>query len=169
MGIGTFERAVGHPDTYWPLIIRGFSIGFLFVPVNQLAIGSLQADQVNQGTGLLGLAGSSAARWDRDPGDIPAKSPAPESRQPRQRSDPAHPAYIERLSGLTETLTTHGYSLADAQHGALSLMERVLTQQAAALSFNDSFLVLMVISLAMIPTLLLLKKPKPGASAAAMH
>ncbi len=169
-GLAHLNAQSGVPDTFWPLLIRGFSIGFLFVPVNQLAIGSLPPDQVNQGTGLLGLArqlGGSVG--------IAILATFLQSHQHINRANsvgyltPSHPAYNDRLAGLTGGLVAHGYSLADAQNGALGLIDRALTQQVAAMSFNDTFLALMLISLTMVPTLLLLKKPKPGAAPVAMH
>ena len=169
-GLAHLNAQSGVPDTFWPLIIRGFSIGFLFVPVNQLAIGSLSADQVNQGTGLLGLArqlGGSVG--------IAILATFLQSHLHINRANlvgyltPSHPAYNDRLAGLTGSLTSHGYSLADARTASLGLIDRALTQQVTAMSFNDTFLVLMLISLAMAPTLLLLKKPKPGAAPVAMH
>ena len=157
-------------DTFWPLIIRGFSVGFLFVPVNQLAIGSLKPAQVNQSVALLGLArqlGGSIG--------IAILATFLQSQQHINRANlvgyltPTRPAYAERVSGLAGTLTAHGYSHADAQAGALGVIEQVITRQASALSFNGSFLLLMGISAAMLLTLLLLRKSKPGAAPAAMH
>ena len=169
-GLAHLNAQSSLPDTFWPLIIRGFSIGFLFVPVNQLAIGSLKPDDVNQGTGLLGLArqlGGSVG--------IAILATYLQNRQHINRANlvgyltPSHPAFNDRLAGLTGTLTTHGYSPAEAQTGALGVIQQTLMGQVSAMSFNDSFLVLMLISLAMAPTLLLMRKPKPGAAPAAMH
>jgi len=169
-GMARLNAQSGIPDTYWPLIIRGFSVGFLFVPVNQLAIGSLKPAEVNQGIGLLGLArqlGGSIG--------IAILAAYLQSHQHINRANlvgyltPSHPAYNDRLTGLTGTLVAGGYSPVDAQHGALALIEQTLTRQAAAMSYNDCFLLLMVISAAMVPTLLLLRKPKPGADPVSMH
>ena len=169
-GLAHLNAQSGAPDTFWPLLVRGASMGFLFIPANTLAIGSLSKDEVNQGTGLLGLArqlGGSVG--------IAILATFFQNQQHINRANlvgyltPSHPAYTDRLSGLTGALVAGGYSPADAQTGALGLIDRTLTQQVFAMSFNDSFLMLMFISAAMIPTLLLLKKPKPGAAPAAMH
>lgn len=169
-GLARLNAQSGVPDTYWPLLLRGLSMGFLFIPANTLAIGSLSKDEVNQGVGLLGLArqlGGSIG--------IAILATYFQNQQHVNRANlvgyltPSHPAYAERVSGLVGALTAHGYSLADARTGALGLIDRALTQQVAAMSFNDTFLVLMLVSLAMAPTLLLLKKPKPGAAPVAMH
>ena len=76
-GLAHLNAQSGVADTFWPLIIRGASVGFLFVPVNQLAIGSLKPAQVNQGVALLGLARQlGGLRRHRHPGDVPAKPAA---------------------------------------------------------------------------------------------
>ncbi len=82
---------------------------------------------------------------------------------------PSHPAYNDRISGLVGTLMGSGYSPADAHTGALGVVDQILTQQVAAMSYDNAFFLLMFISAAMVPTLLLLNKPKAGAAPAAMH
>ncbi len=169
-GLAHLNPQSGPPDTFWPLMLRGFSLGFLFIPANTLAIGNLSATEVNQGTGLLGLArqlGGSVG--------IAILATYFQSQQHVNRANlvqyltPNNPAYNDRMAGLTGTLTSSGYSHTDAQTGALGIMDRILTQQVAALSYDDAFRMLIFISAAMLPTLLLLNKPKAGAAPAAMH
>ena len=169
-GLAHLNTQSGIPDTYWPLLLRGLSMGFLFIPANTLAIGSLSKDEVNQGTGLLGLArqlGGSVG--------IAILATYFQNQQHINRANmvgyltPSHPGYSDRVSSLAGALVGGGYSPADAQTGALGLIQQTLTQQVAAMSYNDAFLMLMLISAAMVPTLLLLKKPKPGAAPVAIH
>ena len=144
--------------------------GFLFAPVNYLAVGSLRRRGHSRASGLLSLArqlGGSVG--------IAILATSLQTYVHANRANlvgdltPSNPAYNDRLAGLTGALQTHGYSLADARHGALGIMDQILTQQVAAMSYNDTFLLLMAISVAMVPTLLLLRKPKPGAAPVAMH
>ena len=157
-------------NTYWPMIIRGASVGFLFVPVNQMAIGSLSPKDVNEGTGLLGLG--------RQLGGSIGVAIIATCLQNNDHIDRANlvgnlvttnPAYNDRISAMTGTLVAHGYSLADAQQAALGLVNQVLTEQVSAKGFDDTFGLLLIVSLMMIPTLLLLRAPKPGAAAVSMH
>jgi DHA2 family multidrug resistance protein len=158
-------------DTYWPMIIRGASVGFLFVPVNQMAIGSLSARDVNEGAGLLGLGrqlGGSIG--------IAIIATALQNNFHINRANmvadvtSTNPAFNDRFADMSGALVTHGYSAVQAQHAALGLIDQILTQQVMAKAFDDTFGLLLVVSLAMIPTLLLLRAPKPGASAsAALH
>ncbi len=169
-GLAHLNAQSGTPDTFWPLLIRGLSMGFLFIPANTLAIGSLSKEEVNQGTGLLGLArqlGGSIG--------IAILATYFQNQQHINRANmvgyltPSHPAYNDRVSGLAGALVGGGYSPADAQAGALGMIEQALTRQVVAMSYDNAFFLLMFISAAMVPTLLLLKKPKAGAAPAAMH
>jgi len=169
-GLAHLSPQSGLPDTFWPLLIRGFSMGFLFIPANTLAIGSLSKEEVNQGTGLLGLArqlGGSIG--------IAILATYFQNQQHINRANmvgyltPSHPAYNDRVSGLAGALVGGGYSPADAQAGALGMIEQALTRQVVAMSYDNAFFLLMFISAAMVPTLLLLKKPKAGAAPAVMH
>jgi DHA2 family multidrug resistance protein len=158
-------------NTFWPMIIRGASIGFLFVPVNQMAIGSLGPADVNEGTGLLGLGrqlGGSIG--------IAIVATNLQNNFHINRANlvgdivPTNPAYADRITALTGALVSHGYSAADASRAALGIVDQTLTQQVGAIGFNDTFSLLFVVSILMIPTLLILRKPKPGAGASvAMH
>jgi DHA2 family multidrug resistance protein len=157
-------------DTFWPMIIRGFSIGFLFVPVNQMAIGSLSGSDVNEGTGLLGLG--------RQLGGSIGVAIIATSLQNSQFVNRANmvgslttnnPAYVSRVADLSGVLVGHGFSHTDSQQSAVGLINQILMQQVSAKSFDDTFILLMVVSILMIPTLIMLKKPKPGAAAAPMH
>jgi DHA2 family multidrug resistance protein len=160
----------GRDDTFLALLIRGLSIGFLFVPVNQLAIGSLKPEEVNQGTGLLGLARQLGGSF-----GIAILATYLQSHIQIDRANLAahmtmsNPAFVERLNGLTQTLIGGGIGLGDAHGGALGLLDGVLQRQALAMSYNDTFLFLLAINLVSAPSLLLLRRPKPGAAAVAMH
>ncbi len=54
--LGHLSPVSGESVTFWPMLIRGAAIGFMMIPVNALALGSLTPTDVNQGAALLGLA-----------------------------------------------------------------------------------------------------------------
>ncbi len=169
-GLAHLSPQSGIPDTFWPLLVRGLSMGFLFIPANALALGSLKPNEVNQGLGLLGLARQLGGSL-----GIALLATYLQSREHLNRAylvgylTPSRPAYNDRMEGLVGALVAGGQSAADAQRGALALMEQTLTRQAAAMSYNDCFFLLLGISVLTLPTLLLLKKPKAGAAPPAGH
>jgi DHA2 family multidrug resistance protein len=162
------QSSVG--DTFWPLLIRGVSIGFLFVPVNTLAIGNLKPAEVNQGVGLLGLA--------RQLGGSIGIAMLATYLSSQIHVNRAHlvnnissdnGVFNERLAGLQGMLSSHGYGVVEAHQGALRIIDQTLMREAVMLSYNHTFLFIMFVSIATIPTLFLLRKPKAGAAPTAMH
>ena len=169
-GMSHLSSGSSTDDTFWPMLIRGASIGFLFVPVNQMAIGSLAPEDVNEGTGLIGLG--------RQLGGSIGIAIVATTLQNNDNINRANlvsyinttsTAYLSRLSSYEGVLLGHGSSAPDAKTGALGLIDSVLTQQVSTKSYNDTFMFLLIVSLLMIPIVFLLRKPKAGAVAAAMH
>ena len=51
-----FTTAIGMHDLFWPMILRGVGLGFIFVPLTGAAVADLRPDQLAQGTGLFNLS-----------------------------------------------------------------------------------------------------------------
>ena len=51
-----FTTAIGMPDLFWPMVLRGVGLGFIFVPLTGAAVADLRPDQLAQGTGLFNLS-----------------------------------------------------------------------------------------------------------------
>ncbi|HEU5094913.1 MAG TPA: EmrB/QacA family drug resistance transporter, partial [Reyranella sp.] len=60
-------------------------------------------------------------------------------------------------------------SAVDALHRAQALLYATVQKQAALLSYIDTFWILAVGFLALVPLIFLLRKPKPGAGAPPAH
>lgn len=162
--------ASGVEDTFWPLLLRGLSIGFLIVPVNQLAIASLAPSEVTQGTGLLGLArqlGGSIG--------IAILATALGNRVNTDRANlvgnltPINAAFNDRVAGLTGGLIGHGYGAAAAHRAALGILDQTLNLQAMTMAFNDTFYLLVFLSIVTAPVLFFIRKPAAGAQISGMH
>ena len=62
-----------------------------------------------------------------------------------------------------------GGSAVGALHQAQAELYAIVQQQAAVLSYIDSFWLVGAVLLAMVPLVLLLRKPAPGAAAPPVH
>ena len=51
-----FTTAIGMHDLFWPMVLRGVGLGFIFVPLTGAAVADLRPDQLAQGTGLFNLS-----------------------------------------------------------------------------------------------------------------
>jgi DHA2 family multidrug resistance protein len=47
-----FTTATGPNDILWPLIVRGMAMPFLFVPINQMVLGSFRGEELGQVAGM---------------------------------------------------------------------------------------------------------------------
>jgi DHA2 family multidrug resistance protein len=47
-----FTTATGPDDILWPLIVRGMALPFLFVPINQMVLGSFRGEELGQVAGM---------------------------------------------------------------------------------------------------------------------
>ena len=53
--MGNINLSIGQWSLLWPTFINGISIGFLFVPVNTVALGTLSPDEMGNGSGIINL------------------------------------------------------------------------------------------------------------------
>jgi DHA2 family multidrug resistance protein len=80
-----------------------------------------------------------------------------------------NPAFQERYAALVAAFTSRGASLAVAQQRAMAAIDAQLSKQAAMLAYNDSWLLILLSFLVVIPAVFLLRKPKGRAAAMDMH
>jgi len=74
---------------------------------------------------------------------------------------PFSPNYTQALAGIAHTLVAQGSSAAQAMAQAQGMLYGMLQRQASMLAFVDSFWVLGVIFLAVIPLMFFVKKVGP--------
>ena len=69
-----------------------------------------------------------------------------------------------RLDALAAGLAARGLDPAQAQAGALELLQGIIVQQGTVLAFRDAFLGILVLFVLLAPLVVLLRSPKPGAA-----
>ncbi|MCM0082292.1 DHA2 family efflux MFS transporter permease subunit [Geomonas sp. Red32] len=165
-----FPLATAYGDFLWPRIVAGVGLSMLFVPLTTLTLGGMKPEQMGDATGLysllrniggsVGIAATSTllARYNQMHQNLLVS-----------RLNPFNPVYQEKVFSISQGYAARGVGPADAQQLGVSSVYRLLQQQAAILSYNRVFWILGLGFLAVIPFLLLLKKPKPGAAPVAAH
>src|SRR6202522_967709 len=144
-------------------IFQAVGMAFLFVPINTAAYAFLPRNKNNAASGLMNLArniGGSVGislvttLLDRRP-------QVHLSYLSRNRST-SNPAFRSMMQGTTQAMRAHGASAAFATQQAYALIEGTVQRQATMLAYIDDFWLLGVAILAMIPTVFLMKKSRPG-------
>jgi DHA2 family multidrug resistance protein len=123
---------------FWPLFFSGVSIGFMFVPLNTLALGAFRAEQIGNASGIFNLmrnVGGSA-------GISLVTTYVARSAQAQQvalaaRLTPYDAPFRSGLQSATSALAAAGQT--EAPQKALGLMYRALIGQSQLLAFLNNF------------------------------
>lgn len=155
-------------DFFWILILRGFGIGLLSVPVSTMALSTLRGPQIAQGAAFSGMTRQLGGSF----GVALISTFVSRQTQVHRYAlaahlDPNDPDVQQRLHGLAATLTAKGTPANQALAAAYQMMDGTLTRQATLLSYMDVFLYVGLLFLICVPfVLLFIKKSKNKISAA---
>jgi DHA2 family multidrug resistance protein len=168
--LGHLTTVAGEPDVRAALIIRGAGLGFLFTPINNVAYGSLEPHEAQQASGLINLSRQLGGSFGIA---ILANYVSKHTQMHRLDlvSDVAagSPLTLQRLQALQIPFLRQGMSPYEARHAAIGLLDKQVTLQAAMLSYNDAWILLLITFVVVSPAILLLKRPKHGMSVGGGH
>jgi MFS transporter, DHA2 family, multidrug resistance protein len=159
--LGHLTTEAGESDVRFALIIRGAGLGFLFTPINNVAYASLKPSEAQQASGLINLSRQLGGSF-----GIAILATYVTVHTQIHRVDlianvyPGNPMVDQRLRMLTANLLTHGYGPDAAQRGAMALLDQETMRQAAMLSYNDAWMLLLLTFICVAPAILLLRKPR---------
>jgi len=132
-------------------VMQGAGLGFLFVPLSSATLATLPAEQRTEGAGLYNLArniGSSV-------GISVVNSLLTENTQANHADIVQHVTAVNRL--FEHPIVTQFWNpLTAAGRAAL---DAVITQQAQIIAYIDDYKLLMIATLAVIPLLIVFKRP----------
>jgi len=142
-------------------MLQAFGLAFLFIPINVAAFAYVPKEKTNMGTGIINLARNVGASV-----GIATVTTMLERRtqfhqaQLIEHVNPFSGAYHNFVNGVQFKLVAAGSSMAQAASRAADLAYNTVQRQAAMLAFIDDFKMLGVVFFAVIPFMLLLRKPK---------
>ncbi len=151
-------------------MLQTFGLAFLFIPINVAAFAYVAKEKTNMGTGIINLA--------RNIGASVGIATVTTMLDRRTQFHQAHlvehvnrlnPALATMTNGTTARLISHGSSAAHAAAQAQGMVYNIVQRQSAMLAFVDNFKMLGVIFLAVIPILLLMRKPRAPAGGTPVH
>lgn len=151
----------GTGDFFWPLVIRGFGMALLFVPLTTLAMQDLKGSEIGQGSGLNNMSRQLGGSF-----GIAALTTLIHVRQGFHRSNLVanvneyNPAFTQKLSGLINGFMAKGSSYLDAKLMAMKAIEGSVIKQTMLLTYNDAYWVAGMVMLCSIPLLYLQKFKK---------
>jgi len=151
-------------------MLQSFGLAFLFIPINVAAFAYVPKEKTNMGTGIINLARNIGASV----GIATVTTMLDRRAQFHQARLSEHVnsfsvAYRNMLSGTQAKLIAAGSTAAQASAQAHSMIYNTIQRQAVMLAFLDNFKMLGVVFLAVIPVLVLMKKPKVRAGSVSVH
>ncbi|HWE06936.1 MAG TPA: DHA2 family efflux MFS transporter permease subunit [Rhizomicrobium sp.] len=155
-------------DAAFARMLQSIGLPFLFIPISSIAYVGLKPEENNQASALLNMArnlggtiGISAVQT------MLARRSQIHQAQYVETLNPLNPNYQYGTQQIIDALVARGQSQWEATRQASAELYRELVQQAAILSYIDTFHVLMIVVLCAVPLAFLLKKPgkQPAAEA----
>jgi len=151
-------------------MLQSFGLAFLFIPINVAAFAYVPKEKTNMGTGIINLARNIGASV-----GIATVTTMLDRRTQfhiarlTERTNDLSSAYHRALNAITVAFTSGGSSGPTAMAQARGFIYGTIERQAAMLSFLDNFKMLGVVFLAVIPILVLMKKPKIRGASVSVH
>jgi MFS transporter, DHA2 family, multidrug resistance protein len=151
-------------------MLQSFGLAFLFIPINVAAFAYVPKEKTNMGTGIINLSRNIGASV----GIATVTTMLDRRAQVHQLRLTEHvnsmsAPFRNMVNGLTASFVSWGSSGSTAGAQAHGMIYLNIQRQALMLAFLDNFKMLGVVFLAVIPILVLMKKPKILGSGGPVH
>ena len=135
-------------------VVQGIGLGLIFIPLNIIAFGTLDPAKRTEGASLMNLARNMG-------GSVGISMVTVLLARNLQISHSDLGSHIT-AGGLSAIDPLLGGILGGATDQALAIADQLVNQQAAMIAYLDDFKVMMILTAATIPLVLLLKRPAGG-------
>jgi DHA2 family multidrug resistance protein len=130
----------------WPRFLQGFSFGFIFVPLQALALATIQTERLSNATAAYNVVRNIGGST----GVALATTLLARRSQQHQATLIGHlhdwnPAMAERLQDWTELFLSQGNDAFTASRRAVAMLYRETQVQAQVLSYADDFWLMLVV------------------------
>jgi DHA2 family multidrug resistance protein len=166
---GSITLDISPTTLFLPILITGFGLSFVFVPISTAAYGTLKNEQIGNASGLFNLMrnvggsiGISIATT------LLTRRSAAHQDELRNYMPQSGTAFQTALQGAQQALT-NTYGRADSYFAAQSILYAQLGRQALQWAFVDVFRWLSLLCFACVAFVWFFKKVKPGKPPAGAH
>jgi DHA2 family multidrug resistance protein len=154
---------VGYWDLFWPQFVQGMALAMLFVPLSTISMNRISKENMGNATSLFNLLRNIGGSM----GIAGVATMFARRQQTFTNTLSAHvtpyDAGTQRMShGMQSMFGAQGADPATAYHKAYVGLFGLVQRQAVMLAFIDVFQLLAVMFLAIIPLILIMKRPGKG-------
>ncbi|MGC2662344.1 MAG: DHA2 family efflux MFS transporter permease subunit [Bryobacteraceae bacterium] len=163
---GMITMSISPMSLFWPIVISGFSLGLVFVPLSTVTLGDLPPERVGNGSGLFNLLRNVGGSI----GISIVNTVIARHEQVHRSTLVKHytatsPLFESQLSTVRHYLATQTDPVSAANQ-SYGILQRILGQQASLFSYVDDFRLMAVACFVCVPIVWALKRVKRGAIAA---
>jgi DHA2 family multidrug resistance protein len=160
----------GYWDIFWPQFIQGIALGLLFVPLTTITMDPIPKERMGNATSLFNLVRNIG-------GSMGIASVTTMVARLQQVHFNELGAHVNPYSHASQSVLAQARSLLEgagldpysAEQGAPAVVAGMVRRQASMISFNQTFWILGILFLLVLPFVLLMKRPRKEARASASH
>ncbi|MGV3708308.1 MAG: DHA2 family efflux MFS transporter permease subunit [Gemmatimonas sp.] len=163
--MGHLSTAAGADDVKFALLVRGFGLGMLFVPINNAVYATIKPQEAQQASGLINLSRQLGGAF-----GIAVLASYLNHHTEMHRVDlvssvvPGSLLTEQRVNGMMQGFMARGMDAIHAKQAALQALNGAVQKQSTMLAFNDAWMLVLITFVAVSPAILLLRRAKPGAA-----
>jgi len=156
--LGSLNLEIAPRDVIWPNVVNGLSMGFIFVPLTTISMGTLRNEQMANAAGIYNLVRNIGAAI----GIAMMTTFLARGAQVHQtvlvsHMTPHDAEYQQRLDAIQSALAPQSGTVEAAQT-AQAIMGAQLSRQASLMAYVDDFRLLAFMAAACMPAVLLLRR-----------
>ena len=160
----------GYWDVFWPQLLQGTGLSLMFVPLTTVAMDSIPLERMGNATSLFNLmrniGGSVGIAVT---GTMLARNSQSTTAMLGAHVTAYDPASRSVFAGMRAAFMAAGADPATASSRATAALFGMVQRQATMVSFVGIFQLLGILFLALVPLVLIMKRPKRAASPGAAH
>jgi MFS transporter, DHA2 family, multidrug resistance protein len=161
---------VGFWNFWWPLAMQGAALGLVFVPLTTVTNDPVPRERMGNATSIFNLMRNVGASIGISMVEtLQFRHLQTHINVLAKHVNAENPLAIRTISSMRALFISQGKDPATATRQAHAALWGSVQQQAAMLSYNDVFLFLAIIFLAMFPLIFLMAKPRKGGSPTIAH
>jgi DHA2 family multidrug resistance protein len=165
-----FNLQVDFNTIFWPRVVLGIGMGFLFIPLTTMTMSSIRKEEMGNATGIFNLLRNLGGSF----GVAFITTMLARRAQFHQVHLVEHLSPFDRnfqiaLPQISQMLQQKGFIPSLPDQGSLGLIYGEVIKQASVLSFNDAFYLLSTMMMLILPLVLLMKKGREGIPAPGVH
>jgi DHA2 family multidrug resistance protein len=166
----TFDLDVDYASIAWARVYQSMGLAFLFIPINTVAFLGLPPAKSNNASAIINMMRNVGGSF----GIALATTLLARRQQWHQNILVAHvspfsSSYDATIQSLQQAFMAQSASAADALTRAQAALYAMVQKQATMLAFIDAFWVMGAIFMALVPLVLLMRKPAAGGAGPPAH